>query len=74
VVVNLLLVNAKPGNGNFTIWANGVARPQANNMVWGGSAGRFSSPATTVVDAAARCQVQSSLQTDFVLDVVGYYR
>jgi hypothetical protein len=73
-VVNLLLVNAAAGNGNFTIWANGVARPAANNMVWGGSTGRFSSLAVSALDANAKCQVSSSVGTDFVLDVVGYYR
>ncbi|MCU1452169.1 MAG: hypothetical protein JWN46_315 [Acidimicrobiales bacterium] len=73
-LVTLLLVNTVAGNGNFTIWANGVARPQANNMVWGGSAGRFSSPATTALDATGKCQVVSNLKTDVVLDVVGYYR
>ncbi|MCU1455850.1 MAG: hypothetical protein JWN46_3996 [Acidimicrobiales bacterium] len=73
-LVNLLLVNTATGSGNFTIWANGVARPAANNMVWGGSAGRFSSMAVTALGASAHCQVQSSLRTDFVLDVVGYYR
>ncbi|MCU1452174.1 MAG: hypothetical protein JWN46_320 [Acidimicrobiales bacterium] len=73
-IVSLLLVNAVAGNGNFTIWANGGARPQANNMVWGGNTGRFSSPATTALDSAGKCQVISSLQTDFVLDVVGYHR
>ena len=74
VMVNLLLVDTVAGNGNFTVWAGGAARPAANNMVWGGNAGRFSSLAVTALDAAARCQVVSSLQTDVVVDVVGYYR
>ncbi|MCU1452483.1 MAG: hypothetical protein JWN46_629 [Acidimicrobiales bacterium] len=74
VTVNLLLVNAVAGNGNFTIWANGVARPQANNMVWGGNLGRYSSLATTAISSAGQVQVLSAVQTDFVLDVVGYYR
>jgi hypothetical protein len=73
-LVNLLLVNAGTGNGNFTVWANGVARPQANTMVWGGSAGRFSTFAVTAVDAAAKVRVFSSIATDLVLDVVGYLR
>ncbi|MCU1452173.1 MAG: hypothetical protein JWN46_319 [Acidimicrobiales bacterium] len=74
VMCNLLVVNAASGNGNFTIWANGVARPAANNMVWGGSTGRFSSLAVTALDANAKCQVVSNVGTDFVLDIVGYYR
>ncbi|MCU1448293.1 MAG: hypothetical protein JWP02_463 [Acidimicrobiales bacterium] len=74
VMCNLLVVNATAGNGNFTIWANGVARPAANNMVWGGSTGRFSSLAVSALDASAKCQVSSSVGTDFVLDIVGYYR
>ncbi|MCU1452175.1 MAG: hypothetical protein JWN46_321 [Acidimicrobiales bacterium] len=74
VMCNLLVVNAATGNGNFTIWANGVARPAANNMVWGGSTGRFSSLAVTALDANAKCQVISNVNTDFVLDIVGYYR
>jgi hypothetical protein len=73
VMANLLVVNAVSGNGNLTIWANGVAKPNANNMVWGGSTGRFSSLALTAVDAAARVQVEASIQTDFVLDIVGYH-
>ncbi len=72
-MVTCLLVNTVAGAGNFTIWANGVARPLANNMVWGGTAGRFSSPAVTALDATGQCQVVSSVKTDFVLDVVGYY-
>lgn len=68
------MVNTAAGNGNFTIWANGATRPKANNMVWGGTLGRYSSLAVTAVDGAAQCQVQSSHRTDFVLDVVGYYR
>lgn len=74
VMLNLLPVNTAPGNGNFTVWANGAARPLANNMVWGGNAGRFSNLAVSVLDVAAKVQVLSSLQTDVVLDVVGYYR
>ncbi|MCU1455784.1 MAG: hypothetical protein JWN46_3930 [Acidimicrobiales bacterium] len=71
--VNLLLINTVAGNGNFTVWANGAARPQANNMVWGGSTARFSSPAISAL-SSGKCQVQSSLKTDLVLDIVGYYR
>jgi hypothetical protein len=73
-VVTVLLVNATTGSGNFTIWANGVARPASNTMVWGGSAGRFTTLAMTSLDALAKVQVSASLQTDLVLDVVGYYR
>lgn len=72
--VNVLLVNAAAGNGNFTLWAKGAAKPQANTLVWGGSAGRFSTFALTAVDATAKVQVSANLQTDLVLDVVGYYR
>jgi hypothetical protein len=74
VAVNVLLVNATAGNGNFTIWANGAARPLANTLVWGGSAGRFSTFAITAVDAAGKAQVYGSLKTDLTVDVVGYYR
>ena len=73
VMVSLLLVNCAAGNGNFTIWANGAARPTANNMVWGGTAARYSSLAVTAVDNAGKCQVVSALATDFVLDVAGYF-
>lgn len=73
-MVTLLLVNCASGDGNFTIWANGAAKPTANNMVWGGTAKRYSSLSVTGLDTAARCQVLSSLKTDFVLDVIGYYR
>jgi hypothetical protein len=73
-MVTCLLVNTVSGAGNFTIWANGVTRSVANNMVWGGTAGRFSSPAVTALDVTGKCQVMSSIKTDFVLDVIGYYR
>ncbi len=72
-MVTCLLVNATAGSGNFTVWAQGAPRPLANSMVWGGSAGRFSTPAVTALDAQARCQVSASIATDLVLDVVGYY-
>jgi hypothetical protein len=73
-LVNVLLVNAKAGNGNFTIWANGKGQPSSNTLVWGGNAGRFSTSATTALDGNAMCQVAASATTDLVLDVVGYYR
>lgn len=72
VLVTCLLVNAAPGNGNFTIWSFGVPRPASNTLVWGGSAGRFSTTAVTAV-GGGYCQVQANLSTDFVLDVVGFY-
>jgi hypothetical protein len=74
VLVTVLLVNTTPGLGNFTIWANGLARPSGNTMVFGGNATRFSTLAVTRVDAAGQCQVYSSLKTDLTVDVVGYYR
>jgi hypothetical protein len=73
-LITILLVNATSGNGNFTAWANGVARPQANTLVWGGSTGRFTAKELTAVDSQARIQVLASLKTDVVIDVVGYYR
>ena len=74
VVLNLLLVNATAGNGNLTVWAAGRAKPQANSLVWGGSAGRFSTVAFSQMDAQGRVDVNASLATDLVVDVVGYYR
>jgi hypothetical protein len=74
VMCNLLVVNAAAGAGNLTLWANGVTKPLTNNMVWGGTAGRFSSFGVSAVDASALVQVESSVKTDFVLDIVGYYR
>ncbi|HMJ75880.1 MAG TPA: hypothetical protein VK507_07900 [Iamia sp.] len=74
VEVALLVVNAPAGNGNLTIWAGDVTRPAATTtMVWGGDAGRFSSPATTRVSAAGKVQVVASVATHLALDVVGYY-
>ncbi|MBA3281321.1 MAG: hypothetical protein H0U29_03745, partial [Acidimicrobiia bacterium] len=73
-VVTVLLVNATAGSGNFTIWANGLTKPAANTMVWGGNAARFSTQALTALNTQAQVQVQPSLTTDLVLDVVGYYR
>ena len=73
-MVNVLLVDASSGNGNFTIWANGVARPSGNTLVWGGSTGRFSTLAVTGLDAQGQCQLNASLLTNVVVDVVGYYR
>lgn len=74
VMVTLLLVNAANGNGNITVWKNGAAKPAANTLVWGGSAGRFAITAVTAVDANGLCQLSASLGTDIVVDVVGYYR
>ena len=73
-MVNLLIVNATAGSANFTIWANGANKPASNSMVWGGTAGRFSSLAVTALDAAGRALVSCSVGTDLALDVVGYYR
>ncbi|HMJ77909.1 MAG TPA: hypothetical protein VK507_18150 [Iamia sp.] len=71
-VVNVLLVNATAGAGNVTIWADGQAKPQANSLVWGGSAGRFTTLAMTGI-ANGKVQVNASLATDLVLDVVGHF-
>ncbi len=74
-IVTILLVGAKAGNGNFTVWsAASPQKPPANTMVWGGSAGRFATQALTAVDAQARVLVNASAPTDVVIDVVGYYR
>ena len=73
-LITVLLVNAANGNGNMTLWANGVARPTANTMVWGAGAGRWTATAVSAVDSQARVQVNVSAKTDLVLDVVGYYR
>ena len=73
-VLTVLLVNAASGNGNATVWANGVARPQSNTLVWGGSTGRFTAKELTALDSEAQIQVLASLSTDVVVDVVGYYR
>ena len=74
-IVTILLLNTASGNGNFTLWANGVARPSGNSMVWGGAAGgRYTGKEVTALDANGLVQVFSSLKTDIALDVVGYYR
>ena len=73
-VLNILLVNATAGAGNFTVWAAGQAKPAGNTLVWGGSAGRFSTLAFSLLDGQARVNVNASLATDLVIDVVGYYR
>ncbi|MGN6695034.1 MAG: hypothetical protein ACTHN0_12745 [Aquihabitans sp.] len=73
-MVNLLIVNAAAGSANFTLWKNGVAKPQSNTMVWGGSVGRFSTLALTALDASGKAAVSCSVQTDVVVDVVSYYR
>jgi hypothetical protein len=73
-LLTVLLVNATAGAGHFTVWSAGQPKPQANTVVWGGDAGRFSATAVTALDAQARVQVSASLPTHLVLDVVGYYR
>lgn len=73
-LLTVLLVNAANADGNMTVWAAGAARPQANTLVWGGSAGRFTTSATSALDAQARIQVAASASTNLVIDVVGYYR
>lgn len=71
-VVNVLLVNAANAPGNFTIWAGGQAKPLSNTLVWGGSAGRFSTLAVTRL-GSGKVQINASHRTDVVLDVVGHY-
>ncbi len=74
VLVTLLIVNASAGNANFTIWADGQAKPSSNTMVWGGSDGRHSSLALSALGPQAKVKVSPSIATDLVVDVVGYYR
>lgn len=74
VWLTILLVNAANANGNFTVWAEGATRPQANTMVWGGSSGRFTATALTALDSAGRCRISASAPTDIVIDVLGYFR
>ncbi|HEX7131012.1 MAG TPA: hypothetical protein VF228_00465 [Iamia sp.] len=74
VVITVLLANAATGNGNLTIWANDKPKPQSNTMVWGGNSGRFTATALSALDAQARIKIDASLQTNVILDVVGYYR
>jgi hypothetical protein len=74
VVITVLLASAATGSGNLTIWANDKPKPQSNTMVWGGSAGRFTTTALSALDAQARIKIDASLQTHVILDVVGYYR
>ena len=72
-MVTCLLVNTSTGNGNFTMWKAGTAKPASNSLVWGGSTARFTATAVSALDVNAKVLVSSSLQTDIVLDVVGYY-
>jgi hypothetical protein len=72
-LVTVLLVNAANASGNFTIWSNSQPKPPSNTLVWGGSAGRFTTLAVTAVDADAKVKIDASHQTNVVLDVVGYY-
>ncbi len=73
-LVTVLLVNAATGNGNMAIWAADNPKPQSNTLVWGGNIGRFTTTATTALDAQARVKVDASLTTHIVLDVVGYFQ
>lgn len=73
-LVTVLLVNAANGNGNMTVWANGVVKPTANTMVWGCRDGPWTGTAVSALDSQARVQVNVRAKTDLVLDVVGYSR
>ena len=73
-LLTILLVDAADGDGNMTVWAAGASRPQANTMVWGGSAGRFATSTISALDSQARIQVAASVSTNIVIDVTGYYR
>ena len=73
VLLTCMVVNATAGSGNLTVWANGHSRPASNTLVWGGTSGRASTQAISAVDASAKVLVQASIQTDLVLDVVGYH-
>jgi hypothetical protein len=72
-LLTILLVNAENGDGNFTVWRNGLAKPAANTLVWGPTGGRHAITAVTALDGAARCRVSASLGTNLVIDVLGYY-
>lgn len=74
VMVTCLIVNADAGNGNFTVWKGGAAKPSANTMVWGGSTGRASTLALSALGPGAQINVSPSLATDLVVDVVAFYR
>ncbi|MGN6694774.1 MAG: hypothetical protein ACTHN0_11425 [Aquihabitans sp.] len=74
VSLTVLLVNANNGNGNVTVWANGVAKPASNTMVWGAGSGRWTTSTISALDATGKIQVAASAETDIVIDVVGYYR
>jgi hypothetical protein len=74
VMLTVMLVNTAPGNGNLTIWPDLTKQPATNAMVWGGSAGRFSTLAVAPVGGRpAGLRFLSSLATDLVVDVVGYW-
>jgi len=72
-LLTILLVNAQNGDGNLTVWRNGLAKPAANTLVWGPTGGRHSTTAVTALDGVGRCMVSASLPTNLVIDVLGYY-
>src|SRR3954466_4367252 len=50
VALTVLLINAAAANANFTVWANGAARPASNTMVWGPNGGRFTTSTISAID------------------------
>lgn len=74
VQLTCLIVNAAAGAANFTVWAAGPSKPTSNSLVWGGDTGRASTLAISALGTGAKVQVCSSIATDLVVDVVGYYR
>jgi hypothetical protein len=76
LAMNLTVVNTV-GVGALLVYANGATQPVASHINWSGTGQVLANGVTSACDASQQVNVavvaSSGAQTDFILDVIGYY-
>lgn len=74
ILANVTVVNTV-GSGFLLLYKNGIPVPSASTLNWFGSGQVLANGTTVALDAQARFSafVGSGAQTDFFVDVLGYY-
>ena len=74
VLVNLTIVNTT-GSGYLGLFKNGIAYPGNSTINWNQPGTLLANSAVCALDDQARFAVKANVGfTDFVIDVLGYYR
>jgi hypothetical protein len=74
VLVNLTIVNTT-GIGYLALHKNGISYPGNSTINWGSPGTLLANSAVCALDDQAQLAVKSNVGfTDFVIDVLGYYR